>query len=633
MLTFPTSQIAVIHALILVSALLFGFNSASASDITTSHGFSVHGALKYPANFSHFDFANPAAPKGGTLVLSGFGTFDSLNPYTLKGISPFNSPGMFMYGFGELNETLLIGTGDYSPSADEPQSAYGLLAASLRYPADYAWVEFSLRDSAHFHDGHPVDAQDVVFSYQTLTAQGHPRFQIQLGNVASVQALDTRTVRVTFKQPGQASSILRFGEMPVLPEHFWRDKDFASSSQIKPLLSGPYEIGQVENGSHIEFIRKADFWGKDLNAYQGRYNFDQVRIDFYRDQTIAFEAFKAGAVDMFYDYTAKNWASAYDFPAVRDGRVIKEEIRHQIPSGTQGFFFNTRRDLFSDVRVREALSLLFDFEWSNQTLFNGAYRRSQSYYPNSRFGNSGPITPEELALLAPYQDLLPAGLFTQPFTLPVNTEASSMRKNTKQALALLSAAGWELEQGILKQKASGQLFKFEIMMRQAGLERVLQPYIKNLEKVGINAEIRLVDTTQYKNRLDQFDFDMTTHVLSQGLSPSVEQKDYFHSSMASVPGSLNISGIQHPVVDAMLERVLAATTETELSSAMKALDRVLLWQHYIVPNWYLDYHRIAWWNRYARPEQASPFKLGIENWWSTQVSTTPSLVETTIQYQ
>ena len=606
------------QTLFLAASLLFGVCQASASDITTSHGFSIHSALKYPADFSHFDFVNADAPKGGTLVLSGFGTFDSLNPYTLKGISPFNSPGMFMYGFGELNETLLIGTGEYSPSGDEPQSAYSLLAEALRYPDDFAWVEFTLRTQAKFHDGHPIDAQDVVFSWQTLTEKGHPRFQIQLGNVASMKALDSRTIRVTFKQPKQAASILRVGEMPVLPEHFWRDKDFASGSQIKPLLSGPYEIGRVENGNFIELVRKPDFWGKDLNVYRGRYNFDTVRIDFYRDQTVAFEAFKAGSVDMYYDYIAKNWASAYDFPAVSDGRVIKEEIRHQIPSGTQGFFFNTRRDMFKDVRVREALNLLFDFEWSNQTLFNGAYQRSLSYFPNSRFGSTWPITEGELALLAPFKAQLPPELFTQPFKLPVNEGATSMRQNTKRALELLASAGWQMDQGILKNKASGATFKFEIMMRQAGLERVLQPYVKNLEKVGITAEIRLVDTTQYKNRMDNFDFDVTTFVLSQGLSPSVEQRDYFHSTQAQVPGSLNICGIQHPVVDAMLEHVLAATTEMELISAMKALDRVLQSQHYMVPNWHLDYHRLAWWKKFDRPAQPTPYKLGVENWWFKQ---------------
>lgn len=604
-----------VQALGLVLSLLCWLIPASAVEITTAHGFAIHGTLKYPASFSHFEFANADAPKGGTLILSGFGTFDSLNPYTLKGISPINTPGMFMFGFSELNETLLIGTGEYSPSGDEPQSAYGLLAETLRYPDDFAWVEFRLRQEARFHDDHPIDAQDVVFSWKTLTAHGHPRFQIQLGNVANMEALDRNTVRVTFKQPKQAASILRVGEMPVLPEHYWRDKDFASSSQIKPLLSGPYQIGRVENGNFIELVRKPDFWGKGLNVYRGRYNFDTVRIDFYRDQTVAFEAFKAGAVDMYYEYIAKNWASAYDFPAVSDGRVIKEEIRHQIPSGTQGFFFNTRRELFTDVRVREALNLLFDFEWSNQTLFNGAYQRSLNYFPNSRFASGWPITPGELSLLSPFKAQLPAELFSQPFTLPVNEGATSMRQNTRRALELLASAGWQMDQGALKNKTSGATFRFEIMMRQAGLERVLQPYVKNLEKVGIKADIRLVDTTQYKNRTDNFDFDMTTFVLPQGLSPSVEQRDYFHSSQALVKGSLNLCGIQHPVVDTMLEHVLAATTETELVNAMKALDRVLLWQHYMVPNWHLDYHRLAWWKKFDRPSQPSPFKLGVENWW------------------
>lgn len=583
-----------------------------------AHGFALHGDLKYAADFRHFDHVNPSAPKGGHLRLMGFGTFDSLNPYTLKGTSPFNTPGQFMYGFSELNETLLAGTGSYSPSGDEPQSAYGLLAESLSYPEDIAWVEFRLRKNAHFHDGHPIDAGDLVYSFETLIKHGHPRFQQALINVDNIEALAPDLVRVTFKKAGQRASILRIGEMPVLPEHYWSGKDFARSSQHAPLLSGPYRISEFDIGNHIELERVDDFWGASLNVYRGRYNFDRVSIHFYRDQTIAFEAFKAGEFDLYYDYTAKNWATAYDFPALNEGRVIKEEIEHTIPSGTQGFFFNTRRELFKDKRVREALSLVFDFEWTNQNLFNQAYLRNHSYYPNSDFAARGTPQGEELALLEPYRTQLPAALFEQAYQAPETQDNGNIRKQIRAATQLLKEAGWQLDKHQLKHGQSGKPFEFEILIRQSGLKRVILPYIKNLEKLGIRARLRLVDATQYKVRIDHFDYDMMTFVLSQGQAPSFEQRDYFHSSTRDTIGSQNYAGIAHPVVDALLEEVLKADSRTRLISAMNALDRVLLWQHYIVPNWHLNYHRLAYWDKFGKPGRDPAYVLGIDRWWSRE---------------
>ncbi len=581
-----------------------------------AHGFALHGDLKYAAGFTHFDYVRPDAPKGGFLRLLGFGTFDSLNPYTLKGTSPFNTPGQFMYGFSELNETLLAGTGSYLPAGDEPQSAYGLLAESLRYPVDLSRVIFTLRPNIRFHDGHILDAKDVSFSYKTLLEHGHPRFQQQLLGIESVTALSDREVEVKFKPPFRGSNILRIGEMPVLPEHYWRDKDFASSSQTPPLLSGPYKLGNYAIGKFIELERVDNFWAKDLNIYRGRFNFDRVRIDYYRDQTVAFESFKARELDIYYDYTAKNWATGYDIPAIEHGDMIKEEIAHKIPSGTQGFFFNTRKDLFADLRVRQALSLLFDFEWTNKTLFNGAYRRNLSIYPNSEFSATGLPSQQEISLLEPYREHLPDELFTQAFTLPVSDGNGNIRPQTRHALGLLKAAGWEIEGGKLTHRQSGKRFTFEILIRQAGIQRVVLPYIKNLEKVGIVAEARLVDTTQYKHRMDHYDFDMTTYVLSQGMSPSYEQRDYFHSSQVKVVGGQNYAGVSHPAVDGLLEKVIDAPDRPSLVSAMRALDRVLLWHHYLVPNWHLNYHRLAYWNRFGRPEKQAPFTLGTENWWA-----------------
>ncbi len=605
--------------LIILSGML-SHTQASSSDSDSEpkphHGFALYGDLKYPPGFPHFDYVNPDAPKGGLLRLMGFGTFDTLNPYTLKGTSPFNTPGQFMYGFSELNETLLAGTGSYMPSGDEPQSAYGLLAASLRYPDDYSWVEFQIREDAHFHDSHEIDAEDVVFSYLTLIEKGHPRFQQLLHGVDSVSASSEKAVRVTFKEARQPANILRFGEMPVLPKHFWQDRDFEDSTEIKPLLSGPYAVGKVEMGKSIELLRQPDFWGNRLNIYRGRFNFDRVTIDYYRDQTVAFEAFKSNDFDLYYDYTAKNWAQAYDFPALKAGKVIKEEIAHEIPSGTQGFFFNSRRPLFEDVRVRHALSLMFDFEWTNKTLFNGAYTRSQSYYPNSDFSAQGPPSEAEIILLEPFRKSLPPAMFTEAFSLPVTQGNGRLRSQRQQALKLLDEAGWALQEGKLVNKQSGSAFHFEILIRQSGLQRILLPYVKNLERIGITAELRLLDATQYKVRLDQFDFDMMTFVLSQGQAPSFEQRDYFHSTTASLEGSRNYAGVALPVVDHLLAAVLAAESRSQLITAMRALDRVLLWHHFIVPNWHLDYHRLAYWNSFERPSLQPPYVLGIDTWWS-----------------
>lgn len=610
-------------AILLFTFIVASFVPFSQADetIIESYGFALYGDLKYPENFKHFDFVNPKAPKGGELRLMGLGSFDSLNPYTLKGVSPFNTPGQFMYGFSELNETLLIGTGSYSPSADEPQSAYGLIAESIRYPDDISWVEFTINPKAFFHDHHPINAEDIAFSYQTLIEKGHPRFQQMLLGVQSLEVISQNTVKFIFKDKHQRANILRVGELPILPKHFWQDKDFERSSEIKPLLSGPYQIADFKIGQQISLTRKKDFWAKNLNIYQGRYNFDSVNIDYYRDQSIAFEAFKAGRFDLFYDYAAKNWAMSYDFPAIKQGKVVKEEIEHKIPSSTQAFFFNVRRPIFQDSRVRQALSLMFDFEWTNKSLFNDAYKRNQSFYPNSDFKSLGLPNQSELALLTPFKDALPKELFTQEFNLPVTQADGNIRTQLRQASKLLNSAGWVLKDNQLVNKHTAKVFEFEILVRQAGIQRVILPFIKNLERLGIKAIPRLIDTAQYKVRLDHFDFDMTVVSLSQGHAPSYEQRDYFHSSTSMLEGSQNYAGIHNPVIDSLIDKVVSAQNRTELVTSMKALDRVLLWQYYTIPNWHLDYHRIASWQKFERPKSVdgkdlSPYKLGIENWWA-----------------
>ncbi len=585
----------------------------ASATITESHGYAQFGTLKYPAKFTHFDWVNPVAPKGGTLRVMAFGTFDTLNPYTFKGTSPVATPNFLQYGVNELNEPLMVGTGLYAPSGDEPTSSYGLIARSVEYSEDRSWVVFNLRPEARFHDGKPITAYDVAFSYRLLLKEGHPQYRTNLQEVQRVDILGPQRIRFVFKRAGNPLLILRLGELPVLPQHYWKDRDFKATTFTPPLGSGPYRITQVQPGRQLVFERVKDYWGKDLPVKRGFNNFDRVEVEFYRDSDVAFEAFKAGEFDIYIEHQAKNWANGYNFPALNRGEVIKAQVAHQIPTQTQGLFMNTRRGTFADVRVREALGLMFDFQWTNRTLFSGAYQRALSYYPNSEFSATGLPVGHEWLLLSPYREQLPPNLFTQAFSLP-RTEGRGIPRDTlRRALGLLAEAGWKLN-GQRLQNSAGQPLRFELMLVNPNLERILQPYVENLASIGIDARLRTVDRAQYKQRLDQFDYDMILMTLNQTLSPGLEQWQYFHSSQVSVKGSKNYAGINNPIVDHLLEQLLAAQSRDEQLAAGRALDRVLLWQHYMIPNWYLNYHRLAYRNRFALVT-TPPYNLGLNAWW------------------
>lgn len=597
-------------SLLLISLAL---SSTASATITESHGYAQFGTLKYPARFTHFDWVNPQAPKGGTLRVMAFGTFDTVNPYTFKGTSPVTTANFLQYGINELNEPLMVGTGQYSPSGDEPASSYGLIAQSVEYSEDRSWVVFNLRPEALFHDGAPITAYDVAFSYRLLLKEGHPLYRTALQEVLRVDILNKQRIRFVFKRSGNPLLILRLGELPVLPQHYWKDRDFKATTFEPPLGSGPYRITSVTPGRQLIFERVKDYWGKDLPVNRGKYNFDRMEVEFYRDSDVAFEAFKAGEFDVYIEHQAKNWLNGYNFPAVRRGEVIKAQIPHQIPTQTQGLFMNTRRATFADVKAREALGLMFDFEWTNRALFSDAYKRATSYYPNSEFTASGLPVGHEWLMLKPYKDQLPTRLFTEPFTLPQTDGRGIPRETMRKALALLADAGWKLN-GQRLQNAQGQPLRFELLLVNPSLERLYQPYIENLNSIGIDARLRTVDRAQYKQRLDQFDFDMISMTLGQTLSPGLEQWQYFHSSQVNVKGSKNYAGIANPVVDHLLEQLLAARTRDEQVAAGKALDRVLLWQHYSIPNWYLNYHRLAYRNRLAFVT-TPPYTLGLSAWW------------------
>lgn len=584
-----------------------------AATISESHGYAQFGALKYPETFSHFDWVNPDAPKGGTLRVMAFGTFDTLNPYTFKGSSPVSTPNFLQYGVTELNEPLMAGTGAYDPSGDEPASSYGLIARSVEYSEDRSWVVFNLRPEARFHDGQPITAYDVVFSYRTLVSSGHPQYRTSLQEVQRVDILNRHRIRFVLKRAGNPLLILRLGEMPVLPQHYWKNRDFKATSFDVPLGSGPYRITQVRPGRGLVFERVKDWWGEKLPVNRGKYNFDRVEVEFYRDSNVAFEAFKAGEFDFYIEHQAKNWANGYRFPAIARGDVIRAEIPHQIPTQTQALFMNTRRATFQDRRVREAMGLMFDFEWTNRALFNNAYARARSYYPNSEFEATGKPEGQEWLLLSPYREQLPAKQFTEPFKVPETDGRGIPRETLRRALGLLADAGWKLSgQRLLNSR--GEPLRFEILLVNPNLERILQPYSENLASIGIDVTLRTVDRAQYKQRLDHFDYDMILMTLAQTLSPGLEQSLYFHSSQTSVKGSKNYAGIADPVVDAMVEKLLGAQTRDEQVAAGRALDRTLLWQHYSIPNWYINYHRLAYRNRFAFVT-TPPYTLGLRAWW------------------
>ena len=585
----------------------------ASATLSESHGYAQFGTLRYPATFTHFDWVNPDAPKGGTLKVMAFGTFDTLNPYTFKGTSPVSTANFLQYGVNELNETLMAGTGQYAPSGDEPTSSYGLIAQSVEYNEGRSWVVFNLRPEARFHDGTPITAYDVAFSYNLLLKEGHPQYRTNLQEVQRVDILGPKRIRFVFKRAGNPLLILRLGELPVLPQHYWVNRNFKATTFEPPLGSGPYRITKATPGRQLVFEHVKNWWGANLPVNRGKYNFDRVEVEFYRDSDVAFEAFKAGEFDIYIEHQAKNWANGYNFPAVRRGEVIKAEIPHQIPTQTQGLFMNSRRPAFAQAKVREALGLMFDFEWTNRTLFNGAYKRAASYYPNSEFSASGIPQGHEWLMLSPWRSQLPPELFSQAFGLPQTGGRGIPRDTMRQALGLLAECGWKLS-GQRLLDIDGKPLRFEILLVNPNLERILQPYVENLASIGVDARLRTVDRAQYKQRLDQFDFDMILMTLDQTLSPGLEQWQYFHSSQANVKGSKNYAGVANPVVDQLLERLLAAQTREEQLAAGRALDRVLLWQHYSIPNWYLNYHRLAYRNRFAFVT-TPPYALGLSAWW------------------
>jgi microcin C transport system substrate-binding protein len=565
-----------------------------------TYGISLLGAPSLPPDFKHFPYANPEAPKGGEVALSSVGTFDSFNPFIVRGTPAIDT--YFVW------DTLT------KANADEAETEYGLLAKVIELPADRMGVAFELRPEAKFHDGTPVTADDVAWTFQTLLEKGRPFYKQYYADVTSVKVEGPQRVVFRFKSATNRELPLILGQMSVLPKHWWAGRDFDKPLTDPPLGSGPYRIGHFEFGRTLTLERVPDVWSKDLPAMRGLNNFDKRREEFFRDGTVALEAFKAGQIDFRVENVAKDWATAYDFPAEQKGLVKKELLTHHLPTGMQAFGMNTRRPLFKDVRVRHALALVFDFEWANANLFYGAYTRTKSYFSNSELASSGIPEGDELALLNKYHDQLPPELFTKPFELPVTDGSGNDRKQLRAALTLLEEAGWKVKDRKLVD-ADGNPFRFEILLDSPTFERVSLPYVQWLARLGIDAHVRTVDPAQFQRLIDTYDYDMIVVTLESSESPGNELTGYWTCDSAKVEGGYNLMGVCDPIVDALVHDVVSAPDRPHLIVAARALDRVLLSGWYVVPHWYLQSVRVAYWNIFDRLDKPVRTGLALDSWW------------------
>ena len=570
-------------------------------EVVRTHAMALLGEPALPADFTHWPWVNPNAPKGGEITLTALGSFDSFNPFILRGTAAVGSTLIY--------DTLL------SRNLDEPLSQYGHLARIIELPADRKGVTFELREGARWHDGRPITAEDVVFSFTTLRANGRPFFRSYWADVTEVVAEDARRVTYRFRTDENRELPLILGEMSILPRHYWEGRDFTRPSLDLPLGSGAYRIERFEPNRTVLLRRVADYWGRDLPTARGMSNVDTIRYEYFRDTTVAFEAFKSGQIDFRTENVARDWATGYDFPAARRGLATKQEIRHEIPTGMQAFAMNLRRPLFQDARVRRALIEVFDYEWMNTNLFYDAYTRTESYFSNSDFASRGLPEGRELEILNQYRGRVPAAVFTEEYRLPKTDGSGNNREGLRRALALLREAGWTVRDRRLV-NAEGRRFEFEILLQGATFERVALPYVQWLERLGISARVRTVDPAQYQVRVDAFDYDITIDSIGQGFHPGNEQRDYWTCAKARENGSQNVAGICDPVIDELVEMVIAAPNQPELVARTRALDRILLHYNYTIPQWHSRSFRIAYWERFGRPEKTPRYGLGFPAaWW------------------
>lgn len=598
--------------LFLTALLLSIASPAFAQTATPQSSVSMHGDVKYKAGFTHMEYTNPEAPKGGVLKLSSIGTFDSLNPYIVKGATA--------EGFAILGQTMIYDS-LMEQATDEPFSMYGLLAETIERPADNSWVAFNLRKEAKFADGKQVTADDVIWTFNSLMEKGSPFYKAYYGDVKSVEATSPTRVIFKFAHNDNAELPLIISQLPVLPKHYWtaEGRDFGNTTLTPPLGNGAYKIGAVTPGRSIEYVRDPNYWGKDLPINKGRFNFERIVFDYYKDSNVALEAFLAGQYDYRLENTEKLWNTAYNAPAVKDGRIIKEEVKHGRPAGMQGFLYNTRRPVFADKNVRKALAYAFDFEWSNKQFAYGSYKRTDSFFENSDLAApEGAPAGAELKILEQYRGKIPDEVFTARYAPPKNDGTGNMRENLRIAAQILDESGWKLGKDGIRANAKGEKLKFEIIDSSPMFERWVLPFIANLKKIGVAANYRVLDPAQYQNRMNDFDYDMTSGVIAQSDSPGNEQRDFWSAEKAKMVGSRNYIGVADPVVDDLIEKLIRAKSRDDLVAYTHALDRVLLAGYYVIPHWHSPKFNLAYWKKLKRPEILSPLTPGVSDTWWTE---------------
>ena len=580
----------------------------------TSHTLSQFSTPRYSEDFVSFDYVNPDAPKGGRITLGEPGSFNSLNGLILRGVKE-------QY-LSFMSDTLMVKSGD------ELDVAYGLLAKRVEYPDDKSWVRFYLHENARYHDNQPITTNDFVYAWDMIQQHGRPFLQAFLTPVKEVKALNPHTLEVSFHTTDDIQSLINFAiTVSPLPQHWWQanGRDI-SKTTLEPILgSGPYRITSVDAGRSIIYERVKDYWGRDLPVNRGRYNFDQMKIDYYRDEDVRFEAFKARSYDIRQEFRAQWWAEGYeDLEALETGEMRKVEISHRSPIGAQGFYFNTRREKFQDIRVREALGYLFDFEWINKTIFYDQYVRVRSNFPNSEFGVEDQKTPtsEELEVMKSLSEYghIPLRAFSQAYIPPTTDGSGNIRQQRRKALSLFAEAGWVLKQNQLVHSETGEVMRIEFLIQsKSGMTHVINPYILNLKKAGIEATVRSVEQLEYKRRQDIFDFDIITIFLSFQAPPGPSLQSYFSSKNAQREGSANYPGIKDPIVDILIQDILEARSLEHIRTLTRVLDRILLWNYYMVPHWYIDYVRLAYWDKFGRPEKFPHYAPSfIDRWWEKQ---------------
>ncbi|BCD98880.1 microcin C transport system substrate-binding protein [Marinagarivorans cellulosilyticus] len=595
----PIRTLFVFCATIILSSACF------AETIIKSHALTKYGTPKYPKDFTRFEYTSENAVKGGEVRISEFGSYDSLNYFIQKGVAERNCTLMY--------DSLMVS------SADEPNTMYGLIAESIEYPKSKQWIIFNLNPKAKFSDGKAVTAEDIKFTFETLIEHGDPVYKMYFADVGKVEILSPHRIKFDITNPENKDLLNALAGLPAFPKHFWKGKEFAKSGLSIPMGSSAYKIERFDAGRSITYVRDKNYWAKDLNVNNGMYNFDKIYVEYYRDQDVDFEAFKAGSYDYLYEATSKTWATGYDIEPVHKGKIKRLEYEDEMAQGVSGIFFNLRKPMLKNRTLRQAMSLAFDFEWTKKNIFYGSYSRTNSFYENTKYAAQGTPSKEELALLSPFRDQLPPAVFGPAYRATETDGSGNNRKQLREAKKILDEAGYNIINGKLIDPASNKPVEMEIIIRQAGLEKVLNPWIANLKKIGIIVKLRIMDLAQWSNLLEVYDYDIVWLGFRGVDIPSNEQALLWGSENADVEGGANYMGIKNPAIDSIIKKLIAATNDEERIAAARALDRILTHSHYIVPLYHSKTNRLAFWDKFSYPEKRTTYdfrhEIGFYTWW------------------